>query len=197
MKKQLLSRNRQAFTLIELLTVVAIIAMLAAGAFGGYNILIEKTKKKAASVMCQTLVNACEAYFGDYNQYPAPSGGGEGSDVTTTTGPEDGMIQTLVGQDPERNRRSTDYLGSIPTASEMPGGKYRNGMHSDDSSFAIYDPWGSPYSITLDLDYDKEVQNPDGNSGTAMLRKQVLVYSWGPDQDERTWEDNVDSWRQQ
>ncbi len=191
-----LLRRTNGFTLIELLTVISIIAMLAAGSFAGYNKLIESARKKQAATMLQTLVNAIENYNGDYNQYPEPTSGGSGSDVQTDTSPEEGIVQTLIGQDPERNRRATDYLGSLPEAVNDKSGSYKNGLLSQENSFGIYDPWGSPYDIWLDLDYDKEINNPDSANGNTTLRKQVIGFSRGIDKQDGTWDDNIASWKQ-
>ncbi len=49
------------------------------------------------------------------------------------------------------------------------------------------DPWGHPYIVTLDLDYDNRVLDPFNNSRNAQdpaarfINQQVLVWSLGPD----------------
>jgi len=65
---------RRAFTLIELLIVVAIIAILALIAVP--NFLKAQTRSKVArgKADMRTIQTAVEAYFVDWNAYPAPSG---------------------------------------------------------------------------------------------------------------------------
>lgn len=68
-------RNRRAFTLIELLIVVAIIGIL--GAIAVPNFLEAQTRSKVSRVMndLRTLSVAAEAYYTDHNSYPPNSNG--------------------------------------------------------------------------------------------------------------------------
>ena len=63
-------RSDSAFTLIELLIVVAIIAILASIAVP--NLLEAQTRSKVSRVKAdlRTVATALEAYHGDYNVYP-------------------------------------------------------------------------------------------------------------------------------
>lgn len=66
-------RSNHAFTLIELLIVVAIIAILAAIAVP--NFLEAQTRSKVSRVKAdmRTIATAMEAYAVDYNKYPVPA----------------------------------------------------------------------------------------------------------------------------
>jgi len=86
-------RFSRAFTLIELLIVVAIIAILAAIAVP--NFLEAQTRAKVSRVKSdqRTVATAMEAYFVDYNRYP------NDSDNTIGKNGEDGLarLTTPVG----------------------------------------------------------------------------------------------------
>jgi prepilin-type N-terminal cleavage/methylation domain-containing protein len=62
--------NRKAFTLIELLIVVAIIAILAAIAVPNFLEAQTRSKMSRAKADMRSIVTAIEAYAVDYNKYP-------------------------------------------------------------------------------------------------------------------------------
>jgi hypothetical protein len=69
------------------------------------------------------------------------------------------------------------------------------------------DPWGYPYIVILDLDYDNKVKDPFDNrlvtAGARTISETVLVLSLGPDgridfsasPDAGVNKDNIYSWR--
>ncbi|PKO17956.1 hypothetical protein CVU37_06385 [candidate division BRC1 bacterium HGW-BRC1-1] len=65
--------NRKAFTLIELLIVVAIIAILAAIAVPNFLEAQTRSKMSRAKADMRSIVTAIEAYAVDYNKYPPAS----------------------------------------------------------------------------------------------------------------------------
>ena len=80
---------RVAFTLIELLIVVAIIAILAAIAVPNFLEAQTRSKVSRAKADMRTLATAVESYVVDYNHYPIPAGaGGEQLFSSTTPKPE-------------------------------------------------------------------------------------------------------------
>lgn len=67
---------KQAFTLIELLIVVAIIAILAAIAVPNFLEAQTRAKNSAARADMRSLATAIESYFVDHNKYAWCIGGG-------------------------------------------------------------------------------------------------------------------------
>jgi hypothetical protein len=56
----------------------------------------------------------------------------------------------------------------------------RSGIASDNGQF--YDPWQTPYNVTIDGDYNNQVTNPYGNSGGAgpnPVPQGVIAWSLG------------------
>jgi hypothetical protein len=109
----------------------------------------------------------------------------------------------LKGMDKEQNSKGTDYLGEIKDAKILgtqSDSKRVDGVYREtEDTIALYDPWGSVYVVTLDLDGNGKVANPDSsdssNAGTD-LHKTVIIHSKGKDMDDSTWKDNVASWKQ-
>src|SRR5438067_12040388 len=63
-------QTRRAFTLIELLTVIAIIALLMGLLFPVLNIVRENARKTHAKNDIEQTIGAVKAYFADYGRYP-------------------------------------------------------------------------------------------------------------------------------
>lgn len=69
------NNKRQGFTLLELLVVVAIIAMLAAYAAPRYFSQVSKSERGVARTQAQALARAMAAYRLDVGHFPSPEEG--------------------------------------------------------------------------------------------------------------------------
>lgn len=104
----------------------------------------------------------------------------------------------LVNLNNSLNPKKNVYLNVKSVSNRQPGGV---------DEFGVYrDPWGHPYIIILDLDYDNRVLSPfpQGSTGRPrFLPESVLVMSLGPDgkanfsvdQDHPDNRDNIYSWK--
>ena len=61
---------RRAFTLVELLAVMAIITILAGGLVGGAFAVVRHTKHKNTENLLEQLTNGLHVYHDDHRQYP-------------------------------------------------------------------------------------------------------------------------------
>lgn len=83
--------SRRAFTLLELLVVISIIAVLAGILLPVGSGVLERAKKVDAKVTMTNAITAIKAYQTEYGQYPTepPAAGGASMDMTFDTGASD------------------------------------------------------------------------------------------------------------
>ncbi|NLD60867.1 prepilin-type N-terminal cleavage/methylation domain-containing protein [Candidatus Sumerlaeota bacterium] len=97
---------KQAFTLIELLIVVAIIAILAAIAVPNFLEAQTRAKNSAARADMRSLATAIESYFVDHNKYAWCIGGGHN--------PQTGVPTVYYGVPSPELTTPIAYCSSIP-----------------------------------------------------------------------------------
>lgn len=184
-----------AFTLIEMLVVISIIAILASLAFGVGPAVIAKAHKVKTQAAIKDLQVAIKNYQVEYNRYPVA--GSSGADQTIMTDAGSGIISILMGlNDDNLNTREIKFL-DLPMAKGNRGGLINSG-----STFSLADGWARPYHIILDTDYNNRVRNPDvqnedttvSSHAPSQLPTGVAIYSEGPDTQEFT-KDDIVSWR--
>ena len=187
------SRRPHAFTLVELLTVIAIIAILAAMLLPVLAAVKKHALKVQARLEIDQIANAILKYDSDYGRFPVSTNaqiaasaansdytyGGTGHDVTdsgtwtvyatSTPGVIASNAEVIAilmdvtnypnGQpvpanlNYQKNPQQTIFLtakmsGYDPSQPGPPqGGVDVNGVYRD--------PWGNPYIITMDLNYDE------------------------------------------
>ena len=175
------TRRSSGFTLVELLVVIAIIAVLAAAGFAAGNAAIQKAKKVTALASATALESAVNNFFNEYGTMPVDGT----TDVTVQTDSAEGirLLEVLLGLEGSSgtilNTRGVKFL------SVKEGKSKRNGLIYDASGNGIeglYDPWGGPYNVILDLDYDERVDPDTAASASARLNgRRVAVWSDGAD----------------
>jgi prepilin-type N-terminal cleavage/methylation domain-containing protein len=234
-------RPRAAFTLVELLTVIAIIAILAAMLLTSLAGVRAHALKLRAHLETVQLANAIEKYDSDYGRFPvstnaqmaASTAGGDftygwlfntpaSGTYQVETYPSSGLVLSNaeviailmdntniniaggVNANHIKNPRQTIFLspkvsGYDPSVPGQPeGGVDVNGLYRD--------PWGNPYVISMDLNYDENCKdsfyclktvsqasgqtgfnglvNPDapGNTDNFQDHGKVMVWSAGANQ---------------
>ena len=184
------TRPRAAFTLVELLTVIAVIAILAAMLLTSLAGVRTRALKVRAHLEVVQLANAIEKYDSDYGRFPVSTNAlfaasAAGGDFTYgTNGVANATFNLInspalsydannaeviailmdntnlangVNAGHIKNPRQTVYLdpkvsGYDPSVPGPPeGGVDVNGVYRD--------PWGNPYVISMDLNYDEHCKD--------------------------------------
>ena len=167
-----------AFTLIELLVVIAIIAILIGLLFPAFRAVQNQAKQTQAKNDLTQIVNAVNAFYTDYGKYPLVT------TADTIYGPAANLNNTLLNvlraQDATNNPRQIVFI-SPPYVKNDAAGYRRSGVSPVTAQY--YDPWGQPYNVEIDGNYDNAVANPyTVNAGaTPNLSTGVIAWSLGID----------------
>jgi prepilin-type N-terminal cleavage/methylation domain-containing protein len=125
-------RRTAAFTLIEVLTVVAIVAMLATMTYAGLRYAMAKSKSKETSTFISNISRCLEEYRQDRGNYPRPAQDKEEAEVTLDgeswrAGPAMTLYQVLSGDGTDAirggDKAPTGELGSAEDEKEPGAGK--------------------------------------------------------------------------
>jgi prepilin-type N-terminal cleavage/methylation domain-containing protein len=193
-------RTHRAFTLIELLVVIAIIGILIGLAVPSLFSVYERARKTQAKNDLTQIVNAVNAFYTEYGKYPLVI---DDSIIVNNSG----LMYTLradptaANGNPNANNAvntrqiayiSPRVLGTAPV---------RSGIASDDGQF--YDPWGTPYRVAIDGDYNNNISpNPyasNTGAGPSPVNTGVIAWSFGKDRVQGTANfnasDDVISWQ--
>ena len=171
----------RAFTLIELLVVIVIIAVLMGLAFPVFQGVQEQARKAQAKNDLLQIVTAVTAFYTEYGRYPT-TGNSEAEATFGLANTNATLFDELRGITHALNTRQIVFLSppdvrdsTNPRAGVAPAGSANAGQY--------FDPWGTPYIVRLDWNYDNEVPNPySGNAGaTPNLRQGLIAWSLGKD----------------
>lgn len=169
----------RAFTLIELLVVISIIIILMGLLFPAFRGAQDQAKKVQAKNDLTQIVTAVNAFYTEYGQYPVPPGGGSDTTFGRSGAANDTLFNELRGTRSIVNTRQIVFI-TLPDVKDATNP--RSGIGTTTGQGQCFDPWGAPYNITIDSDYDNQITNPYGgsaNAGPAMLRQGVIAWSLG------------------
>jgi prepilin-type N-terminal cleavage/methylation domain-containing protein len=173
-------RTLFAFSLIELLVVIMIIAILLGLAFPVFQGVQNQARKAQARNDLAQIVTAVNAYYAEYGRYPlAPA---TPADTTFGTAPTNAQLfNELRSVTVTQNPRRIVFLS--PPDAKDPINPRAGISLAPASAGQYFDPWGKPYLIRIDSDYDNQVTNPYSQNagGAPLLRSGVIAWSFGKD----------------
>ena len=171
-------KSSRAFTLIELLIVIAIIGILMSLLFPAVNSAIDSARKAQAKNDVTQIATAVIAYETEYGRLPLPA--------STTV--DTALINTLIGVAGNTNNPRQIAFLEVGAAKRGKGGTNGSGF---------VDPWAlmppnSPtitYKITMDTDYNNTIDSAVGTSpgptaASGEIRKRVVVWNQAQGKDD-------------
>ena len=181
------SRRQGGFTLVELLVVIAIIAVLAGAGFAAGSAAIQRAKKVTALATVVGLESSVNAFYTEYGSIPATVT--QDTELSTAATEGKALLTVLLGLEPTTgtplNPRAIKFFSAREGKAKGTTGGTGGLVYSGTSGTTIqglYDPWGGPYKIMLDGDYDEKIITAPTNGGGATLNgRRVAAWSEGAD----------------
>jgi prepilin-type N-terminal cleavage/methylation domain-containing protein len=183
-----LSRNSgHAFTLIELLTVIAIIAILMGLLFPVIGTVKDKARGVDASNMTRQLVTSIKNYYTEYGTYPVTTGLNNADFFAGQDGNQTNLMKVLRAT-PTTDAMVTKYNPRLISYIDVQDARDTNpatAISGLDSATNLHDPWGGVYRIEIDGNYDNAIKNPytSGAGSVPNLTLGVIAWSLGKDGD--------------
>ena len=153
---------------------------------------IKKAEVTSARVTMANLAIAIDAFYEEYQALPLGSKATVDTTVTTVGKKGSPFMASLLGlksaQD-ENPKRMAFFESKMAK-------KKKDGLARFENGADLYDPWGKPYQVHLNYDYDNQLRSPIGNE--IIFERRALIWSTGPDGKSGTPEtdkDNVYSWK--
>lgn len=197
-------RPQFAFTLIELITVIAIIAILMGLLFPAMSGARESARRGQAATVLKGIVNAAKSYSNDYGKFPpvtsAASGGGAGGAASADSYYSYGessancaannnelfdvlrAIDRGANAQHVLNKRQQKYFEEKKaTDPKLPREGFADGKDFDDAiQGRLLDPWGKQYCVVLDGDGDEVLKMSSFYSDiTDDIRFSAVAFSLG------------------
>jgi type II secretory pathway pseudopilin PulG len=166
---------------------MTLIAILVGIGVPTFTSVMNQARKTQAKNEEQQIAAAVNAYYTEYGKYPIVTAD---TTLTGTSTPTNGDLffslravaqgaNALVNGVPAVNPRSIVFI-QPPVSKDQTNP--RSGINTTTGIW--YDPWGSPYNVMIDGNYDNQLANPygaSGGAGTDPLSLGIIVWSFGAD----------------
>jgi len=149
--------NRDAFTLIEALAVIAIIALLVGLLFPAVHLIRESAQRRLAQQRAQAIIQAIKQYRAAYGMWPGQT---NGADITFR---QSAPVLAALTNNPRGMVLFQD--NELPVAND-----------------GFLDPWNRLYVIAVDWNGDGRTDmTNDAPWIVTNVNDTVAVLSWGPE----------------
>jgi type II secretory pathway pseudopilin PulG len=166
---------------MEILVVMTLIAILVGMGVPAFTSVMESARTTQAKNEAQQIVAAVNAFYTDYGKYPLVTAD---TTITGTSTPSNGdlffTLRGVSGGVNLNNAVNTRAIVFIQPPVSKDQTNPRSGIKTSNSIW--YDPWGSPYNVMIDGDYDNSLANPYADTpppGGTPLYLGVIVWSFG------------------
>ena len=133
-----------------------------------------KVQRLQAKQTVRELQQAILAYQLEYGRLPC-----EGEEDIKLNTEDDDIMSILAGDGDKLNIREIPFYQG-ERAKDAKGQMPVDGIYGEEGHLKLADPWGQPYVIIMDANYDGKMQNPKSDDGgKEMLRGAVIVWSTG------------------
>lgn len=165
-------KKKQKFTLIEILTVIAIIGILAAFIFPALFAVQNNSRRTKTETILTSVNTAIKVYKGDYNILPTIDGSvkgriGEWSGDINNMKPSDDYY-TFFDILSYKNHKGGSSVTSVVENSNPKAVQYldppKDYFHKDYRLNSIRDAWNRPIVVFLDKTGDGNIDNDDDNA---------------------------------
>jgi prepilin-type N-terminal cleavage/methylation domain-containing protein len=183
-------RRKTGFTLVELLVVITIIAVLSSLAFVGGKKAMQNARRVTALTMATAIEQSVNNFVSEYGSYPKLNI--EGDDVIGTTDKSSkysvdflNALLAIEKIDKPLNGKGLKFLTVVEGKSKKGGLIYVGGGAASDTAqvSGLYDPWGGPYLVQFDGDFDEAIsaRTAAQKKATIIRGRKCVVWSNGED----------------